>query len=179
MDQAPLMLMLHALGLDVYLPLVLSIIGLASAVAAILPQPQPGSSWVVMRKLLDLVAMNVGAARNIAPSASSPMPPSIPMAMACLLCIGLVLSACTSTPTVAQRIYAAEQAYTVAANAEITAATLLSADDRATMVHLDEQAYAELVKLRAPAATGSATATDAQAALDAVNALSALLAKAK
>lgn len=47
--------------LAAYLPLVVSV---AALLAAILPNPAPGSSWFPLRKLLDLLALNIGTAKN-------------------------------------------------------------------------------------------------------------------
>jgi hypothetical protein len=45
----------------VYAPV---LIALAAVLAAVLPVPAPDSPWAPARRLLDLVAMNFGAARN-------------------------------------------------------------------------------------------------------------------
>ena len=55
---------LTALGLGAYVPLALAIIGLASVLAAVLPQPSPGTPYARVRAVLDYVAANVGNARN-------------------------------------------------------------------------------------------------------------------
>jgi hypothetical protein len=52
----------------VYAPLVIAV---AAILAAILPTPAPGSPWLPARKLLDLLAFNVGAAHNVSPSSSA------------------------------------------------------------------------------------------------------------
>jgi hypothetical protein len=51
--------------LALYLPLAIAI---AAVLAAILPIPAPDSPWQPLRKLLDLLAMNIGAARNKEPT---------------------------------------------------------------------------------------------------------------
>jgi hypothetical protein len=51
----------------VYAPLVIAV---SAVLAAILPQPVAGSPWAPARKLLDLLALNVGSARN-APKAEA------------------------------------------------------------------------------------------------------------
>lgn len=91
----------------------------------------------------------------------------------------LTLIGCASVPTAGQSVFAAEEAYTVAVKSEIAAAPLLSPADLSTMQHLDAEAYAEIVRLRVPAAAGVATATDVQAAVDAVSALVIFVGKAK
>ncbi len=40
------------------------VVGVSSILAAILPNPEPGSPWAKARGLLDMLAMNVGRARN-------------------------------------------------------------------------------------------------------------------
>ena len=47
--------------LAVYAPITVAV---AAILAAILPQPAPDSPWLPARKLLDLVALNVGSAKN-------------------------------------------------------------------------------------------------------------------
>lgn len=177
MDTTSIGLLVHALGLDVYLPVILGIIGVCSALAAILPHPADGSAWIIPRKLLDLVALNTGHASNaiVDSTTSKPVPP----VLVALLCVGLALSACSAVPTAGQSVFAVEESYTVAAKSESATAPLLSPADLVTMQHLDSQAYAEIVRLRVPAAAGTATATDVQAAVDAVSALTTFIAKAK
>lgn len=68
MDTTALVSLMHALGLDVYVPVALAVIGVAASLAAILPHPAPGSPWVIPRKLLDLAAMNTGSAKNATPT---------------------------------------------------------------------------------------------------------------
>jgi hypothetical protein len=46
------------------LPYIPVAVALAAILAAILPQPAADSPWVPARKLLDLVAMNIGSAKN-------------------------------------------------------------------------------------------------------------------
>ena len=46
----------------VYLPFVIAI---SAVLAAILPVPAADSRWMPARKLLDLLAMNVGSAKNV------------------------------------------------------------------------------------------------------------------
>jgi|GEM_PF-5943885 len=42
----------------------LCVVGAASVLAAVLPQPEPGSRWEKARRLLDFLAMNLGRASN-------------------------------------------------------------------------------------------------------------------
>ena len=68
MDPNPFAALIAALSgtalapLAVYVPLLVAV---AAMLAAVLPQPAPDSPWVPLRKLLDLAAMNVGAAKNL------------------------------------------------------------------------------------------------------------------
>jgi hypothetical protein len=41
------------------------LIAVCAVLAAVLPVPAAGSPWVPARKLLDLVAFNIGSARNV------------------------------------------------------------------------------------------------------------------
>lgn len=71
-----------------------------------------------------------------------------------------LLAGCSGTATtsvatdVQQGAYAAEQAYTVAAHAEVTAGPLLSATDRAQMKTLDERVYGDIKAIRSAGALG-------------------------
>ena len=88
---------LSAVGFDhlaLYAPLVVA----ASAVlAAILPQAQPTSPWAPVRKLLDLLALNVGAARNAPPTSSSPSTPAAIQNLMVLGAFSLLLAACSAS----------------------------------------------------------------------------------
>lgn len=48
----------HAAGLDSFVPLLLALHLLASALDAIIPQPKPGSHWIPFRKVLSFFAGN-------------------------------------------------------------------------------------------------------------------------
>ena len=88
---------LSAVGLDrlaLYAPL---IVACAAVLAAILPQAQTSSPWAPMRKLLDLLAMNVGAARNAPPSSSSPSTPTAIQNLFVLGVFSLSLTACSAS----------------------------------------------------------------------------------
>jgi hypothetical protein len=61
----PIQSFLQALGLDRWLPLLLALHMLASAIDALLPQPAPGSHWLPLRKLVSVAAGNVANAQNI------------------------------------------------------------------------------------------------------------------
>jgi hypothetical protein len=50
---------LHAAGLDAFLPLLLALHAVASALDALIPQPKPGSHWLPLRKLISAAAGNV------------------------------------------------------------------------------------------------------------------------
>jgi len=50
-----------------YLELGFQIIGVASAIAAIVPIPQIVGPLIIARKVLDILAMNVGRSRNAGP----------------------------------------------------------------------------------------------------------------
>lgn len=56
--------LLHSAGLDAFLPLLLALHATASALDALIPQPVPGSHWLVLRKLLSMAAGNVFNATN-------------------------------------------------------------------------------------------------------------------
>lgn len=43
-----------------------ALIGLASAIAAVTPTPKDNAALIVVRKLLDIFALNVGGAKNAA-----------------------------------------------------------------------------------------------------------------
>lgn len=45
-------------------PYIGAVVAVASALDASLPQPAPGSHWLVVRKLLSFLAINVGSASN-------------------------------------------------------------------------------------------------------------------
>ncbi len=76
----------------VYVPLVVAV---SAVLAAILPQPATGSPWYPARRLLDMLAMNVGSARNLqsVPGSTSSSP-----LLGVLLAFGLAagLGACTA-----------------------------------------------------------------------------------
>lgn len=62
--------LLHAAGLDRWVPLVLAILALARALEVLLPQPAAGSHWLPLRKLLSMAAWSVG---NAAPDGQPPL----------------------------------------------------------------------------------------------------------
>lgn len=72
MDATSLGLLMHALGLDLYVPIVLAVIGVCSTLAAVLPHPADGTFWVIPRKLLDAVALNFGHATNAVVDSTTP-----------------------------------------------------------------------------------------------------------
>jgi hypothetical protein len=93
-----LMSALAAAGLGkivMYAPVVVAV---AAVLAATLPQPAANSPWRSARRLLDLLAMNVGAAKNASSGAGGASPPISVIAMFCLGALGL--SAC-SAPQIA------------------------------------------------------------------------------
>lgn len=53
---------LNAAGLTSFVPVVLALHTLASALDAAIPQPKPGSHWLPLRKLLTIAALGVGNA---------------------------------------------------------------------------------------------------------------------
>jgi hypothetical protein len=63
MNSAALSL-LAALHLSVIVPYVAVIVAAASAADAAFPQPRPGSHWLPVRKLVSLIALNLGNASN-------------------------------------------------------------------------------------------------------------------
>jgi hypothetical protein len=75
----------------IYAPVV---IAAAAVLAAVLPQPETGSSWVPARRLLDLLAMNIGAAKNSAGGSGGGTPGVGMVAAFCIGCIGL--AACSA-----------------------------------------------------------------------------------
>jgi len=107
---------LSAVGLGqiaLYAPLV---VAFAAVLAAILPQPQPDSSWAPVRKLLDLLAMNFGAARNASQTSSTP-PSSVVQSIFVFSFAALSLVACSAsslTATNAQLTTDIQAANTVA-----------------------------------------------------------------
>jgi hypothetical protein len=68
MESSPIAALVAALTgtplapLAVYVPLIIAV---SAVLAAILPVPPPGSPWLPLRRLLDLLAFNVGTARNL------------------------------------------------------------------------------------------------------------------
>lgn len=48
-----------------FLPLV--VVGVSAIAAALAPHPEPGTAWAKLRAVLDLLAANVGSARNRGP----------------------------------------------------------------------------------------------------------------
>ena len=78
-------------SLAAYIPYVV----LAAAIlAAVLPQPPAGSPWESARKLLDIVALNVGHSRNSSASQSSNN--NTPPVSIIVLVLALSLGACTT-----------------------------------------------------------------------------------
>lgn len=66
MDASTLSAVLNALGLTKFVPIVLAVSTLASALDAVIPQPAPGSHWLPVRKVLSVAALNVHYASNAA-----------------------------------------------------------------------------------------------------------------
>ena len=67
MDASSLLALLTALGdtpLKAFAPWVPVIMATSAVLAAVLPQPAPDSKWAPARKLLDMLASNVGHATN-------------------------------------------------------------------------------------------------------------------
>ncbi len=90
MEPNPIPMLVAALAgtrlapLAIYAPLVVAV---AAVLAAVLPQPVDTSPWKPARRLLDLLAMNVGAAKNATgPASAPPMPGGL---LAALLLLGL------------------------------------------------------------------------------------------
>lgn len=50
-----------------YIEIGFQVIGVASAIAAIVPIPQATVPLIIARKVLDILALNVGRSRNAAP----------------------------------------------------------------------------------------------------------------
>ncbi len=77
MESSPIAALVAALSgtplapVAVYVPLAIAV---AAILAAILPTPAPGSPWLPARKLLDLMAFNVGSARNATTPAQGTAP---------------------------------------------------------------------------------------------------------
>lgn len=75
MDANPVIALIYALGdtplkaLGPWLPVVMAT---AAVLAAMLPQPAPGSKWEPARKLLDMMAVNVGHATNASVTKDAP-----------------------------------------------------------------------------------------------------------
>ena len=98
MDSTTVLTVLHALDLDVYAPVILAVIGLASALAAILPVPQAGSNWGAARAALDLIACNIGQARNASHTPnSSPNSTKTGAKLGAIMLLAGTIAACTST----------------------------------------------------------------------------------
>lgn len=51
-------------GVNLWLTIAGLVIGCASSIAAVLPKPAEGSKWTFFRKILDLLAANIGNAKN-------------------------------------------------------------------------------------------------------------------
>ena len=102
------------------------------------------------------------------------------LALGALALLGACSATSTSTTPASvatdanQAAYAAEEAYSVAAHAEVTAWPLLTAADKVTVKALDAKVYADVKALRSAAAVGSdvaALVTVFQADLGSLNAL--------
>lgn len=55
-------LIVHVLGFDQWLPVVFKFIAFAAALDATVPQPKPGSHWLPLRKVISVMAFNIGHA---------------------------------------------------------------------------------------------------------------------
>lgn len=55
---------LHSIGLDKWIPLLLLVHAACSALDAAIPQPLPGSYWLIPRKIVSLLALNFANAAN-------------------------------------------------------------------------------------------------------------------
>lgn len=55
---------LHSIGLDKWIPLILLVHAACSALDAAIPQPLPGSYWLIPRKIVSLLALNFANAAN-------------------------------------------------------------------------------------------------------------------
>jgi hypothetical protein len=55
---------LHNSGLDQFAALVSAIVSVASALNMVIPQASPGSHWLPLRKLLNVVALAMGNAKS-------------------------------------------------------------------------------------------------------------------
>lgn len=75
----------------IYAPLV---IAAAAVLAAVLPQPVAGSSWAPARRLLDLLAMNIGSAKNASGSTGGGSTAAGVIAAFCVGCLSL--TACSA-----------------------------------------------------------------------------------
>ena len=69
---------LTALGYGAYVPLIPAVIGICSALAAVLgPERENSPAWYrIVRTLIDLGALNVGNARNAPPAAPADLSPA-------------------------------------------------------------------------------------------------------
>lgn len=63
MDMNTIASVLHALGLDNVLPVILALSTLARAIDALISQPAPGSHWIPMRKIVSFLSLGVGHAK--------------------------------------------------------------------------------------------------------------------
>jgi len=119
MDQNPVALLVTALQgtslapVAVYLPIIVAI---AAILAAILPQPVEGSPWLPARKLLDMLAFNMGNAKNT-PQAGKPGTGIVP-SMVLVVAASVITSACS-----------AQQNVTLTADAQATS-QVVAADSR-------------------------------------------------
>jgi len=47
-----------------WFPIVTAVVALAAGVAAVTPTPKPGSTWAKIYKVLDIIALNIGRAKE-------------------------------------------------------------------------------------------------------------------
>jgi hypothetical protein len=174
-------------------PYVTAAVTLASALDAALPQPRPGSHWLILRKIVSALAVNVGNAANgkqppfatwiarvvasvATKPAAEPVPPAKTGAGATLgalllaILVGAGLSACSTT-------HAAPKAQIVTCdgfNAALTAVNDL--DDHHRIPDADRGTIRHAVALAAPACGPHArlAATPAAATADLGRAMTAL-----
>jgi len=54
----------NTFGENPYVQLVFAVISVASAVCAVTPTPKPGSTWSKVYKVIEVLAINVGKAKD-------------------------------------------------------------------------------------------------------------------
>lgn len=156
MEQNPIILIVQAISgtylapVSAYVPIVIAV---AAVLAAILPRPVEGSPWGPARKLLDLMAMNIGNARNTTQSGSAGG--GNPLSLLCLFVAASLITGCSTSQdaVVAADVQSADRV--------ISTGVQLACDVDVDAVQIDTVASAAGAKL-APAIN---VATDTAAAL--------------